>query len=92
MGAPDQKLNYRGKFVVRALGVIFVTICCGMIVLGETLFREELRGPPLVFYWTWCFLITILAGIMAVVDLIFVRRASKQMRRMLWRREFTGKE
>ncbi|MEI6083114.1 MAG: hypothetical protein WCS70_02305 [Verrucomicrobiota bacterium] len=92
MGAPPQdKLHYRGKLVVRTLGTIFITVCVAMIVLGETLLKDDLHGPQFVLYWTWCFLITILAGITAVVDLIFVRRAGKESRRELLRREFTGR-
>ena len=89
---PEPKLTYRGKFVVRTLGSIFVGVCCGMIVLGETFLKDDLRGPVFILYWTWCFLVTLLAGITAVVDMVFVRRAGRRSRRELFQREFTGKE
>ena len=88
----EPKLNYRGKFVVRTLGTIFITACVAMIVCGETFLKDDLHGPTFVLYWTWCFLITLLAGITAVVDLVFVRRAGRQDRRALIEREFRGRK
>jgi len=88
---PEPKLNYRGKFVVRTLGTIFITVCVAMIVCGETLLKDDLHGPQFVLYWTWCFLITLLAGITAAVDLICVRRMGKKTRRELFQREFMRK-
>lgn len=87
----NAKLTYRGKFVVRALGTLFIVACVGMIICGETFLRDRLVGAWFVFYWTWCFLITLLAGILAVVDLVCVRRAAKRDRRALVEREFLGK-
>ena len=89
---PDPKLHYRGKFVVRTLGTIFTGTCCAMIVCGETFLKDDLHGPQFVLYWTWCFLITMLAGVTAVVDLIFVRRAGLRYRRELVEREFLRKQ
>ena len=93
MNSPnDSNLTYRGKFVIRTLGTVFITGCVAMIVGGETLLKDDLRGPQFVLYWTWCFLITLLAGLTALVDLICVRRAGKRSRRELFQQEFTGRQ
>ena len=82
-------LTYRGKFVVRALGTIFLTACCAMLVLGQTLLRDDLAGPQFLLYWSWCFLITLLAGMMAILDLMLVRRASRKVCRELIQHDLT---
>ncbi len=59
-----------------------------MVVLGSTVFVEPLQGPRFVLYWTWCLLLTYVAIIIALWDMLLVRRASRRTRRELFRREF----
>ncbi|MCG3149048.1 MAG: hypothetical protein PCFJNLEI_02505 [Verrucomicrobiae bacterium] len=89
--APEPKLTYRGKFVVRTLGGIFLIGCLLMLGLGETILKEHLQGPLFLLFWTWCFLFALLAGLTAVLDLICVRHAGKKNRRELFQRQFLGK-
>jgi hypothetical protein len=85
-------LTYRGKFVVRSLGAIFLAVDLAMFVAGQTLWREELAGPMFLLYWSWCFLLTLLAGLVAVVDLFFVQRAGRQSRRALLQHAITERK
>ena len=85
-------LTYRGKTFVRVLGTLLITVCCLMIVLGLAVFPDELQGPRYVFYWSWCFLVALAAGFVAVLDILLLRRASQQTRRELYRRQFIGRE
>jgi hypothetical protein len=89
--APAPKVTYRGKFVVRALGTVFLVTCLALLILGETLLEDQLHGPLFILYWTWCFLFALLAGLTALVDLVCVRRAGIKNRRDLFRRQFLGK-
>ena len=83
-------LSYRGKFVVRTIGVILISTCVAMVILGVTVFSDALQGPRYALYWSWCFLITAAALLVALCDLIFIRRASRQRRRELFRQQFTS--
>ena len=87
--APNDSLPYRGKRIVRTLGAVLLAAACVMLVLGLTVLRERLHGPQFVLYWSWCFLITIAAILVALADLIMIRRASRQSRRKLFREHFT---
>lgn len=78
----------RGQRLLRIFGAALLTVCAAMVVLGLTLLSERLHGPPFVLYWTGCFLLTLLAIAVALWDMLLVRRASKQCRRELFRREF----
>lgn len=90
MTEPNEKLTYRGKTIVRALGTILISTCCLMVALGATLWRERLQGPQFVLYWSWCFLLALAAILVALVDLVMVRRAGRQSRRELFRKQFTA--
>jgi TRAP-type C4-dicarboxylate transport system permease small subunit len=88
MSAGNDTLTYRGKRVVRTLGTILITACCLMVVLGATLWSEQLKGPRYVLYWSWCFLLLMLTIFVALLDMLLVRRASRQTRRQLLRDQF----
>ncbi len=78
----------RGQIGLRILGAVLLTTCALMVVLGSTVFVEPLQGPRFVLYWTWCLLLTYVAIIIALWDMLLVRRASRRTRRELFRREF----
>jgi len=84
-------LSYRGKFVVRTVGVILISTCVAMVILGVTVFSDELQGPRYALYWSWCFLITAAALLVALCDMVFIRRASRQRRRELFSQQFATK-
>jgi hypothetical protein len=85
---PQSSLSYRGKFVVRAIGTVLISICAAMVVLGVTVLAEHLQGPRYVLYWSWCFLICAMALLAALVDMVMIRRASRQTRRELFQEQF----
>jgi hypothetical protein len=89
--ATNPRLTYRGKFVVRTVGVILISTCVAMVILGVTVFSDELQGPQYALYWSWCFLITAAALLVALCDMVFIRRASRQRRHELFRQQFATK-
>ena len=69
----------------RALGVLFLLASLGMLVAGETLLRERLRERPMAFllYWMGCFGLVGLTFLIALVDLVVVRRRVRAEQREL---------
>jgi hypothetical protein len=78
----------RGQIALRVFGGVLLTVCAVMAVLGTTVLVEPLQGPRFLLYWTLCLLLTFAAIIVALWDMLLVRRASKRTRRELFRREF----
>ena len=89
---PHEKLNYRGQRIVRTLGSMLLTACALMLVLGLTVLADRLHGPRFALYWSWCFLLTVAAIVVALVDMLLIRRASKQTRRALFREQLMTKD
>ena len=93
MSASENKLPpYRGQFVVRTIGTTLLTGCSLMLVLGLTVLSDRLHGPRFALYWSWCFLITLAAILVALFDLLMIRRTSKQTRRALFREQLMTKD
>jgi ABC-type transport system involved in cytochrome bd biosynthesis fused ATPase/permease subunit len=59
-----------------------------MVVLGSTILAERLRGTQFLLYWSWCLLLTVVAVVIALWDMLLVRRASKRSRQELFQRQF----
>jgi hypothetical protein len=78
----------RGQIVLRVFGGVLLTACALMVVLGATILNERLQGLQFVLYWTWCLLLTFGAIILAVWDMLLVRRILKRTRHELFQREF----
>jgi len=86
---PPEKLPLsRGQVVLRVFGGVLLTACALMVVLGTTVLGEHLQGLRFLFYWTACLLLTCAAIIIAVWDMVLVRRISRQTRRELFQRQF----
>jgi hypothetical protein len=81
-----------GQRMVRLIGSLVVGACAAMVVLGVTVWEDDLQGPRFVVYWTWCFLLACAAIFLAIWDMILVRRAFQQRRRELFREEFMTPE
>jgi len=62
--------------------------CALMVELGTTVLGEHLHGPRFLLYWTGCLLLTCAAILVALWDLVLVRRISRHTRRELFRRQF----
>ena len=82
----------RGQLLLRVFGGVLLTACALMVVLGTTVLDERLQGPRFLLYWTWCLLLTVAAIILALWDMLLVRRVSKRTHRELFRREFMGRD
>ena len=89
MGAGQETITYPGKRIVRVIGTVLITACCVLVVLGLTVWSEQLKGPRYVIYWSWCFLLLLITMLTALVDAMMIRRTSRQTRRELLRKQFT---
>jgi hypothetical protein len=89
---PEKLPLSRGQIILRIFGGVLLTACALMVVLGATILNDRLYGPRFVLYWTWCLLLTCGAIIIAVWDMLLVRRISRRTRRELFHREFMGRD
>lgn len=78
----------RWQVALRIVGAILLFVCALMVILGSTVLAPQLHGPQYLLYWIWCTLLTIAAVIIALWDMLLVRRASKRTHRELFHREF----
>lgn len=69
----------------RWIGAIFLTIAVMMVVLGQTIFEGHLREFKFTFmvYWIACFGFTLMAVLIAFLDVWIVRRKSRELQREL---------
>jgi high-affinity Fe2+/Pb2+ permease len=84
----EKPLSYRGQPVVRAIGAVLLTACALMLILGMTVLSARLQGPRYLLYWCGCLLVAVAAMIVALWDMLLLRRASRQTRRSLFREQF----
>jgi heme/copper-type cytochrome/quinol oxidase subunit 1 len=94
--APDNELPEklplsRGQIILRIFGGALLTACALMVVLGLTVLERRLHGIQFVVYWTWCLLLTFGAIILALGDMLLVRRTLNRTRRELFEREFMNR-
>ena len=61
-----------------------------MVGLGVSRWSAQLHDLRFVRYWTACLLLALTALVLALWDMILVRRAFQRRRRELFRRQFTG--
>jgi hypothetical protein len=90
-GQPEKLPLSRGQIILRICGGVLLTACALMVVLGMTVFDERLSGIQFVLYWTWCLLLTFGAIILALGDMLLVRRTLNRTRRELFEREFMNR-
>lgn len=77
---------------VRWIAALLLIVCLGMLVLGNTLWKEDLHGPRFALFWSWCFLLASIAIVAALGDLWLLGRTYRRQRRELFRREFMSRE
>lgn len=70
----------------RWFGLVFLALAFGMLVWGQTVFRSRLDGMAYLIYWAICFLLTFLALLTAMLDILLVRRRSREDRKELLRK------
>ena len=87
-GQPEKLPLSRGQIMLRVCGGVLLTACALMVVLGMTVLNERLQGLQFILYWTWCLLLTFGAVILALWDMLLVRRILRRTRRELFEREF----
>src|SRR5579863_9805365 len=76
------------QIALRIVGAILLFVCALMVILGSTVLAQQLQGPQFLLYWIWCTLLTLAAIIIALWDMLLVRRASKRTHRELFRQQF----
>lgn len=54
-----------------------------MLVLGTTLLSSHLKESTFLIYWLICFLLTGLAAVLALVDMVIIRHESREEQRAL---------
>jgi hypothetical protein len=67
---------------------LFLGLACLMLFLGLTIFSGHLQQASFVIYWLVCFLFTGLAAILALVDVMIIRKKSRDEQRDLIKRTF----
>src|SRR5580765_2700196 len=88
----EKPLAYRGRKVVHTIGTTLLTACVLMLILGQTVWAEQLHGPRGLLYWAWCFLLALASIVVALYDLLKVRRALKETRRELFKNQFMSED
>ena len=62
---------------------IFLGAALLMLILGLTVLSGTLKRDSFLIYWLTCFLLTGLAAILALVDMMIIRRQSRDEQREL---------
>ncbi|HUJ10786.1 MAG TPA: hypothetical protein VL171_12230 [Verrucomicrobiae bacterium] len=93
MTANPEKLRLsHAQRILRYVGAVVLSSCAVMVVLGSTVLADRLHGPRFLIYWSWCLLLTIAAILIALWDVLLVRRASKRYRQELFRSQFMSED
>ena len=58
----------------RWLGLLFLALSFGFLVWGQTVLRDRLKGTAFLVYWGCCFLLTLTAIVIALLDLRATRK------------------
>src|SRR5437667_3046422 len=67
-------------------GTLFLTMAAAFLICGQTLLKPYLNGIGFLFYWFLCFVFTLLAIFIALLDMRAVRRhLHRQHREMVER-------
>jgi hypothetical protein len=67
----------------RRFGVICIAVAIAMLIAGETVLKAKLSGVPLLCYWLACFVFTMLAVGVALLDAARVRQELRDEQRAL---------
>jgi hypothetical protein len=62
-------------------GTFFLTMAAGLLIWGQTLLKPYLNGVGFLFYWFLCFVFTVIAIFIALLDMRAVRRHLHQQNR-----------
>jgi hypothetical protein len=67
----------------RFLAGVSLLLAAVLLVLGLTLFEGRLRQYGFVIYWSLCFGLTGLAALVSLLDMIMIKRESREAQREL---------
>jgi hypothetical protein len=67
----------------RWFGVFFLILAVGMLIWGQTVLEPHLQGVVYLVYWFGCFLMTLIAVVIALLDVRALRRHSREEQREL---------
>ncbi len=67
----------RSRTVRRWIGGIFLASSLLMLILGQTVLQSRLEGRVYIRYWLICFALTGAAALVALVDLLIIKRETK---------------
>jgi hypothetical protein len=70
----------------RILGIAFLLLSGGLLLFGVTVFKPKLDGTAFLIYWFACFLFTVAAMLVALLDLQAIRRQSLEETRRVFER------
>lgn len=70
----------------RWLGAFCLAVAAGLLIWGQTVLQPHLRGFWFVAYWAFCFLFTLAAIVIALLDVRAVRRRARREQRALLER------
>jgi hypothetical protein len=76
----------------RWFGALFLILGLGLLVWGTTLLDGYLRGRPVLFvlFWAACALFTCLALVYAALDMLIVRRRTREEQVSLAEKSFAS--
>ena len=74
----------------RWLGMFFLAVSFAMMMWGQIVLQAELSGVAFVLYWGACFLVSMTAVVMAVLDVRRVLREIRAERMVALRRAVRG--
>jgi hypothetical protein len=79
-------MAYGPDLSLRRLGLLFLAAAMLMLLFGQTLLEPHLgRGLLFVFYWLICFGFTILAMLVALLDIWIVRMRARHDQEKLFK-------
>jgi hypothetical protein len=70
----------------RWLGLFCLTVSAGMLIWGQTILKPILEGWLYITYWTFCFIFTFGAILIALLDIRALRRRTQREQRELLER------
>jgi hypothetical protein len=67
----------------RWLAGLSLLLAVVMVILGMTAFASRLKGYDFLAYWTVCFGLTSVAAVLALLDMLVIKRQSRKAQRDL---------
>jgi hypothetical protein len=62
----------------RWLGLLFLALAFGLLVWGQTVLSDSLKGISFLAYWGCCFLFTLAAIVTALLDVRATRQRARE--------------